>query len=207
MVRQQQTAENYSRQADRYENRWEKYLDHTHNEILSVFRSEAGDRILDISAGTGLLAEHIIEQGYNFGELILNDISEGMLNVAYNRLKKGHKINLNLHEATDLQLPRNSVDAVISMNAFHHYAEQNEVIREVFRVLRPGGRFYLLDWNRKGLFRIVNRIIESWTVDLIDSRSQEEVTSMLRQKRFEICDQKDWYWRYWRFFLIVAEKP
>lgn len=207
MAAQQKTAENYSRQAEQYEKRWYRYLNHTHNALLSRFSSVPGDRILDISAGTGLLARQLIDNGFDFGEIILNDISEGMLNVACDRLSADHKVSMNLHEATDLQLPRNSVDSVISMNAFHHYARQVDVVREVFRVLKPGGKLYLLDWNRSGLFKIINKTAEILSGDLIDTRSLEETIGMLRQKRFQIEYQEDWYWWYWRFFMIVAKKP
>ncbi|MDZ7808374.1 MAG: hypothetical protein U5K71_14880 [Gracilimonas sp.] len=57
------TSEAYSRKARNYENKWADYLYHTHSKLLAEFSSEPKDEILDVSAGTGLFAEHLIESG------------------------------------------------------------------------------------------------------------------------------------------------
>ena len=46
-------------------------------------------------------------------------------------------------DAAKLQLPSNSIDFVISINAFEHFEHVEKVVREIKRVLKPGGQFYI----------------------------------------------------------------
>jgi len=47
-----------------------------------------------------------------------------------------------------------SFDAVIVSNAFHHFADQDKAVKEVARVLSPGGGLVVLDFDTRGLMRL-----------------------------------------------------
>lgn len=136
----------YNQLADKYENRWRLYLSHTHEVFLSQFSSDKDDILLDLSCGTGLLASQLIDRGFTFDRIVLNDLSEEMLSIARQRLEgKSKKISFSNHTASALPFPSRSFTKIICLNSFHHYPDQSSAVRECHRLLKPGGKFYLLD--------------------------------------------------------------
>jgi ubiquinone/menaquinone biosynthesis C-methylase UbiE len=61
---------------------------------------------------------------------------------------------LPLVQADSERLPfaDNSFDAVTCSHSFHHYPQQEQVLREIYRVLRPDGRAMIIDGDRDGLW-------------------------------------------------------
>ncbi len=101
----------------------------------------SGHQILDIGVGTGAFGALFAERGASITGV---DLSPRMLELAGRRhphwpLLEGHFLALPLADA--------SMDAVISAFAFHHLetSERPDALREVFRVLREGGAFLLVD--------------------------------------------------------------
>lgn len=204
-MKQSLTSASYDKQAENYDKKWEGYLENTHQQLFSVLETEPGDKILDVSAGTGILARHIIEK-FSFSELILNDISPKMLMQAKKKVGEHPKVTFNNSEVQEIEFPPNYFDRVISLNAFHYYPKQNSAIEKFRTLLKPGGYFYLLDWNRTGFFRMVNKAIQVFADEEIRARSLGEASELLTQNQFEILKTKEWSYRYWKLFLVVAQK-
>jgi ubiquinone/menaquinone biosynthesis C-methylase UbiE len=119
--------------------------------ILALARLSASDRLLDIGAGTGLLALAAAPQVAHVSAL---DISPAMcrhLELKFNRLGI-RNAEIFINTATDLPLADGSVDVVLSNYCFHHLSDSGKAraLAEVRRVLRPGGRFVFGDM----MFRI-----------------------------------------------------
>ena len=64
---------------------------------------------------------------------------------------KGSRLNVTIREmdAHDIKFPEGTFDVVTAVQTAHHWADQGAVIGEVFRVLKPGGRFYLYEADRE----------------------------------------------------------
>ncbi len=77
------------------------------------------------------------------------------LNAAHARL--GRRIRFVAADGADLPFADASFDAVVSMNALHHIRRINAVLDEMARVVRPGGKIVLADFDARG-FRIFDRI-------------------------------------------------
>lgn len=200
------TSESYSKNARDYERKWADYLDHTHSVLLSDFKSESEFEILDVSAGTGLFAEHLIEDGHAFNRLTLNDVSPGMLKLAKERLNEREDVDFSCAYVEELGFEDSVFDIVISMNAFHNYAEQDKALEQIGRVLKPGGYLYLLDWNRSGIFSLINYGIKIIVPEIINTRSAGETRKMLKEKNFQIEKEREWKYKYWQFYLFKAIK-
>lgn len=201
------TSESYNALASEYDARWKGYIENTHQKLLGQLEVKPTDRLLDISAGTGYLAKYLQENEWDFAEFVLNDVSAEMLAKAKEKVGIDERFLFTDYSAEQLGFQSNSFDRVISLNAFHNYPEQEAVIREVYRVLKPGGRFYLLDWNKAGFFRPVNYFIDIFTPETIQTVSVEEAEELLRSYQFSIQQKHTWYYRYWNLFLICATKP
>jgi ubiquinone/menaquinone biosynthesis C-methylase UbiE len=202
-----ETHRSYNRQAHNYEKRWHSYLTHTHDKFLSRVTVKEGDRLLDTSCGTGLLASELIENQLPFGSLHLNDISDNMIAIAKDRLPNKAHIHYSQLPADQLDQLNETFDQIFCLNAFHHYENQVKVVHNFYQLLRKGGRAVILDWNRVGLFRPINRIIKKAVPEIINTRSEKEMTLLLSDAGFRILKQESWAYRFWRFYFIEGVKP
>jgi demethylmenaquinone methyltransferase/2-methoxy-6-polyprenyl-1,4-benzoquinol methylase len=97
--------------------------------------------LLDLGGGTGLNAEALSKAG---AKVTIVDYSQAMLNRA---AAKKMPVRLIRSAAEVLPLPDCSFDIVLISDAWHHFRDQAGVISEVRRVLRPGGRLYIIDFD------------------------------------------------------------
>lgn len=200
------TQSSYNRKANNYENKWQDYLVHTHKEFLQRVEVNEGDRILDVSCGTGLLAEELISANAPFSELVLNDISHEMISIAKKRLNDLPNVSFTEFPAGQIHHLNKTFDLILCLNAFHHYEHQEQVVQNFHNLLAPGGKVCILDWNRIGLFRPVNSIIKRFASEHIDTRSEIEMKELLTETGFQIKVMHSWAFRYWRFYFIEAVK-
>ncbi|MGV0834287.1 class I SAM-dependent methyltransferase [Mycolicibacterium thermoresistibile] len=111
--------------------------------------------VLDLGAGTGKLTTRLVERGLDV--TAVDPIPE-MLELLSRSLPDTPAL---LGTAEDIPLPDNSVDAVLVAQAWHWF-DLDRAVREVARVLRPGGRLGLV-WNtrdeRLGWVKELGRII------------------------------------------------
>lgn len=111
--------------------------------------------VLDLGAGTGKLTTRLVERGLN---VIAVDPIPEMLELLCTSLPDTPAL---LGSAEEIPLPDDSVDAVLVAQAWHWF-DPERAIKEVARVLRPGGRLGLV-WNnrdeRLGWVKDLGRII------------------------------------------------
>ena len=103
-----------------------------------------GDRVLDVGCGTGVLARAAADRVTVDEQVTGVDINEGMLAVA-RRLRP--RIDWRRGDATKLPLPDKSYDVVISQFALMYFADRRAALREMMRVLKPGGRLAVAVWG------------------------------------------------------------
>ncbi len=165
------------------------------------------DEILDLSAGTGILAEEIALRFGPLKRLVLNDPSKQMLEEAKYRMRYAKNVGFTSYFAEELAFDENTFSTVICLNAFHYYTDQPAVLEQLLRILKPGGTLYLLDWNRKGFFIFVNAIIKLWSKEHIHTRSFDELKDLITEQGFILRKHKEWRFRWWNFCFLKCSKP
>ena len=112
-------------------------------------------------------------------ELYGIDLSEKMLHVAKSKLPEQVKLLLGDSEA--LPFPDNTFDVVYCNDSFHHYPAPMNVLREVHRVLKPGGTFLMGDcWQP-----LVGRIIMNFYM----RHSKEGMSRFTPKQKLFLCFQ------------------
>lgn len=92
-------------------------------------------RVLDAGGGTGRVANAIRKHA---GEVLIADPSIGML-----RHADRTRLGLACSNSEALPFPDNTFDRVIMVDALHHVLDQRYTAREMYRVLKPGGRIVI----------------------------------------------------------------
>jgi ubiquinone/menaquinone biosynthesis C-methylase UbiE len=113
-----------------------------HDAVLRALAAESCRRVLDIGCGTGRLVERLVEARAP-DAVVGCDFSAGMLREAAARLEGSAAATLVRGDATRLPFRDGVFDAAVSTEAFHWFPDQAAALRELRRVLRPGGRLLL----------------------------------------------------------------
>ena len=138
----------YDRLAADYERRWRRYLDASIAATLSRLRlgepeRVLPERVLDVGCGTCLLIARLAEPLPD-ARLFGVEPSAGMLRIA--GAKRLPRAALVRAVAEQLPLRALSFDLVLTLSALHYWHEPAAGMREIYRVLRPGGRVVVTDW-------------------------------------------------------------
>ena len=111
--------------------------------VAGAARVGTGDRVLDVACGTGVLARAAAEIAGPSGAVAGLDINPGMLAVA-RRVAPG--IAWHRGDAGSLPFTDRSFDAVVSQFGLMFFPDRPAALREMWRVLRPGGRLAVAVW-------------------------------------------------------------
>jgi ubiquinone/menaquinone biosynthesis C-methylase UbiE len=122
---------------------------------LNLGELQMGNAVLDVGCGTGTLLLTAAERIGRSGSLYGIEPSQEM--AAYARKKaetKGVPVEIVERSADNLPFPPTSFDVIYSTLVFHHLpgSMQARAIREMRRVLRPGGRVVIVDWQKPTSF-------------------------------------------------------
>jgi ubiquinone/menaquinone biosynthesis C-methylase UbiE len=102
-----------------------------------------GDRVLDVACGTGVVASRVNLVSRKLCYVTGIDINEGMLNAA----RINPQVQWHLGSATELPFDAGSFDVVLCQQGLQYFPDRMAAMREMARVLAPGGRVCLNVWG------------------------------------------------------------
>ncbi len=122
-----------------------------------------GEKVLDVGCGTGTLTLAAKRRVGPAGEVYGIDPSPEMIDISHQKaMNNGLDIAFQTGVIEDISFPDNTFDVVISSLVMHHLPDdlKQKGIREIYRVLKPGGRFFCIDLEKpENLFyRIVGTL-------------------------------------------------
>jgi len=127
---------------------WERAQPRAYDFVLEQLRPGPGSRFLDIGCGGGKGAAYLVQQVPD-ARAVGVDISDTVLRKAQAGRAGAEPRLLCLHApAQRLPLADGAFDAATTVMTFHHLRDAEQVVREVYRVLRPGGAFVIADVDR-----------------------------------------------------------
>lgn len=110
-----------------------------------------GEKVLDICAGTGEVAKHVLKKIGHEGSLTCVDFSEDMLEIAKKKLSPLPKnLSFVVSDVRNMNFPENTFDAVTVAFGMRNVPETMAALKKIWKVMKPGGRFYCLELTRPG---------------------------------------------------------
>ena len=111
-------------------------------DIVDRARPQAGEEILDIACGTGVVAR-LVNRRISQGHITGLDLNKGMLAIARTLPCEGAPIDWIEASALDLPFPAGQFDLVLCQQGLQFFPDQGRALREIRRVLSPSGRVAL----------------------------------------------------------------
>jgi arsenite methyltransferase len=156
---------------------------------------EPGQVVLDLGSGGGidvlLSAKRVGPTGKAYGL----DMTDEMLALARSNQRKAGATNVEFLKGSieAIPLPENSVDVIISNCVINLSSDKDAVLREAFRVLKPGGRFAVSDVIVRGeVPEDVRRSMELWVGCIAGAIEEAEYAEKLKAAGFVDVEVEPW---------------
>ena len=186
----------YAKAAEHYDEKWAFYVETTTRETLRRLPMTPAARVLDVGCGTGELLRRLRAKYPDAALAGLDPVAE-MLAVARDKLSG--REDLREGYADSLPWSAGSFDVVVSCNMFHYISHPVEALREMARVLRPGGSIVLTDWCDDYLAcRLCNLYLRLTNRAFYKTYRQAECLELLRKAGFGTIEFErykiNWLW-------------
>jgi ubiquinone/menaquinone biosynthesis C-methylase UbiE len=144
-----------------------KYLDP--DDIAEQLGVKGGMRVADVGAGTGFLSIPLAGLSGGTVKVYALDISAEMLDSLRKKARGMDNIEYVLTKEDSIPLPDELVDLAMMINVFHEL-DGDGTLREVLRILKPGGRLAIADWKKRPMMNgppYAHRISEDAAVERV----------------------------------------
>jgi ubiquinone/menaquinone biosynthesis C-methylase UbiE len=128
-----------------------------------------GQNILDVGCGTGGAVRALADQVGGNGKVVGLDNSQTMIDEANNRTSNlGHCVEFHCGDGYRMPFPDNSFDSCFSLRVFEVVDQPLQILNEMYRVTRPGGRIFVNGPD-----------IDMWTFDTNDRETTRNIVSYI----------------------------
>ena len=170
------------------------------SEVVRLLELRSAERVLDIGCGPGFLAAELATAVGPGGSVRGIDSSEAMVQTARLRCASQPWVSIERGDAETLAFPDAAFDVAVSVQVHEYVKEIEGALRELCRVLRPGGRALIVDtdwdsivWRSSDAERMA-RILAAFDEHLAHPHLPRELAPLLRRaglvpQQFEVLVQ------------------
>ncbi len=158
------------------------FLREAQSKVISLLNIQEGVHFLDIGCGTGWAvgeaAKLVDDKGLFYGV----DLSSGMIEKAKSRFDGKDNFRFIQANVETIPLDGDFFDVIICTNSFHHYLHPDKALDEMHRLLKSGGKVYILDPTA-----------DTWMIKLADKvikLAEPEHVKIYSTKEFQKLFQK-----------------
>ena len=155
------------------------YLRSAQSHVISIAGIKENIHFLDIGCGTGWAVGQAAKKANKNGTFFGVDLSAKMIDKAQENFKEFSNIHFIKANSESIPLDNDLFDIIICTNSFHHYLHPEQVMKEIHRLLKKGGKIFILDpiadyWYIKVIDKIF-RLIEPAHVKIYSSKEFQKL--------------------------------
>ena len=152
-----------------YENSWQQQLKPAQDKLLEMAALQAGEKVMDVACGTGLVSFIAANLVGKTGFVHANDISDNMIKIGNELALERNYSNIKFErmDAEELAVPDNEFDAVLCALGLMYFPDPVKGLKEMYRSLKPGGRAVGAVWGQRdhcgwaSVFEIIDKRVSS----------------------------------------------
>jgi ubiquinone/menaquinone biosynthesis C-methylase UbiE len=153
---------------------------------------EAGDNVLEVACGTGLVALKIADQASKVSGV---DLSVSLIDEAKKKIKENgpYNVEFSVEDAYSLPFGNDVFDTIICTNAFQNMKYPQKALSEIKRALKPGGRFIgvVIGFGEAPKYKILFMIFKLFLrFPLFNIFSLDKMADMIRDSGFSIVKKE-----------------
>lgn len=159
--------------------------------VLELLASEEGGSLADLGCGTGEMLSRILQTYPDRFRLHGLDLSANSLKKAEE--KCGGAVSLQKGNVEQLPYETGSMDLLLCMHSFHHYPHPVEALREMRRVLKPGGKLILVENCYPTMKRLkvnITLLLYRYPNGDIRMYSQKQMNALAVKAGFELLENR-----------------
>jgi demethylmenaquinone methyltransferase/2-methoxy-6-polyprenyl-1,4-benzoquinol methylase len=138
---------------------------------VNISGVRAGQRVLDVAGGSADLSRLFLKKVGSSGQVVLTDINNAMLRVGRDRLlDEGYTTPVTQCDAEHLPFPDNYFDCVSIAFGLRNVTHKDIALREMQRVLSPGGRLVVLEFSK--VAKPLEKIYDAYSFKLLPKIGQ-----------------------------------
>jgi ubiquinone/menaquinone biosynthesis C-methylase UbiE len=162
-------------------NNWRNYyLRRGQSDVISLLKLKENMSILDIGCGTGWALGQTARLIDNKGSFYGVDLSAKMIKKAKENFKTKENFHFIKANAESIPLDDNLFDAIICTNSFHHYLHPDKALKEMYRLLKTGGKVYILDPTADiWVIKIIDKLIHFFENGHVKMYSTKEFKELI----------------------------
>jgi ubiquinone/menaquinone biosynthesis C-methylase UbiE len=167
----------WDKAAAHYDRFWQRQLQPARALLLERAALRPGERVLDLACGTGVVTFAAAQAVGGSGEVVGTDISDEMVAACRRAAASGGVAHARFErmEAETISFPDDSFDVVLCALGLMYVTDFEGTVREMHRVLKPGGRAAAAVWGRR------DRCGWADIFPIVESRVQSEVCPLFFQ--------------------------
>ncbi len=163
--------------------------------VLDALQLQAGEQVLDIGAGLGHLTLEMAQQIGMTGKILGVDLNEPMLELARQRCQEFPWIEFKMGDALNIPVKEDSFDVAVSVQVYEYIKDIPQVLNEMYRILKPGGRGIIVATDWKSILWHSNvpdrmkRVLSVWEEHCAHSDLPRFLSKYLKQAGLKIKSQ------------------
>lgn len=194
-VMKDKRVKDFDRVSDSYNNFMRFWKLYREKEILDLLSLTGDESVADVGGGTGHLAAHMAS---HCGEVVVIDESARMLE----KVPEHENIKTVQGDARETGFPGQSFDVVTLTDVLHHIQNQTAAFSEISRIIKPGGKFLIYDFDARSFRAKILSFFESilFGFSRLHYRKRDEIESMIRSAGFtrqQILDRGYYFISLW----------
>lgn len=128
--------------------------------LFEIIEIPPKGKILELGSGNGDFWRRHIHDLCESNTLILSDLSSGMVDIMKKKFEN-FDVHIERIDIQDIPFENDTFDVIIGNTMLYHIPELDTALKEVHRVLKPGGRFYSSTFGENGLSDFISSSLDS----------------------------------------------